>query len=96
MDFPGCHSASTRVQFSDVFKDLMPLQDYDEENDTIESECSWWKRLLKIGVYTGFVQERIVQAQFFKVRNAQFCYLANLVAGSDENQQIHESKSLSH
>ena len=31
-----------------------------------DENCSWWKRLLKLGVYSPFVRSQVVQAQYFK------------------------------
>ena len=37
-----------------------------------DENCSWWKRLLKLGVYSPFVRSEVVQAQYFKdPRNLQ-------------------------
>ncbi|NDD92014.1 hypothetical protein EBZ37_08020 [bacterium] len=30
------------------------------------SNCAWWKRFLKMGVYSPFVRSQVVQAQYFK------------------------------
>lgn len=34
-----------------------------------DENCSWWKRLLKLGVYSPFVRSQVVQAQHFKDPN---------------------------
>lgn len=31
-----------------------------------DENCSWWKRLLKLGVYSPVVRSQVVQAQYFK------------------------------
>lgn len=31
-----------------------------------DENCSWWKRLLKLGVYSPIVRSEVVQAQYFK------------------------------
>ena len=31
-----------------------------------DENCGWWKRLLKLGVYSPFVRSQVVQAQYFK------------------------------
>ena len=31
-----------------------------------DHNCSWWKRLLKLGVYSPLVRSQVVQAQYFK------------------------------
>ena len=44
-----------------------------------DGQCSWWKRLLKLGVYSPFVRSEVVQAQYFKDPR-------NLEAYFDNNQ----------
>jgi palmitoyl-protein thioesterase len=44
-----------------------------------DGNCSWWKRLLKLGVYSPFVRSEVVQAQYFKDPR-------NLEAYFDNNQ----------
>lgn len=31
-----------------------------------DSDCSWWKQLVALGVYAPFVRTRVVQAQYFR------------------------------
>lgn len=44
-----------------------------------DENCTWWKRLLKLGVYSPFVRSEVVQAQYFKDPQ-------NLQAYFDHNQ----------
>ena len=46
------------------------------KNDA-EGNCSWWKRLLKLGVYSPFVRSQVVQAQYFKDPNNLEAYFEN-------------------
>lgn len=39
-----------------------------------DENCSWWKRLLKLGVYSPFVRSQVVQAQYFKDPNNLSAY----------------------
>jgi len=68
MDLPGCQPASSRLGASGELKDLniasWPI--FSEGSEPPNSDCGMWKRLLKMGVYSRFAQEHIVQAQFFK------------------------------
>jgi palmitoyl-protein thioesterase len=47
--------------------------------DGENSDCAWWKRLLKLGVYSPLVRSHVVQAQYFKDP-------ANLMDYYDHNQ----------
>jgi palmitoyl-protein thioesterase len=60
MDLPGCGS-DVPMPDSQVSKALQL-----SEAANGEQECSWWQKMIKKSVYSDIVQNRIVQAQFFK------------------------------
>ncbi|PJF16623.1 hypothetical protein PSACC_03610 [Paramicrosporidium saccamoebae] len=60
MDLPGCGSA-VPVPDAQLAKVLQL-----SESISDGQECSWWQRMFKKSVYSDIVQNRIVQAQFFK------------------------------
>lgn len=73
MSLPGCKetsrlSVSARADESSWF-DRTPFGLFLQlirELVREDSDCSWWKQLLKLGVYSPIVRSKVVQAQYFK------------------------------
>jgi palmitoyl-protein thioesterase len=69
---PGCKESSMRAQSSfnpTSWFDRTPLGAFlllIRELIREDPDCSWWKQLLKMGVYSPLVRSQVVQAQYFK------------------------------
>ncbi len=82
MTLPGCKetsSLSIKTQSSSTsWFERTPfgvLVQFIRELINEDPECSWWKQLLKMGVYSPLVRSQVVQAQYFKDLNQLPDYL---------------------
>lgn len=83
---PGCPNVPTAKESMqhDTSDDLIMIQaDFTRQ----VSDCSWWKKMIKQGVYYDFVQNRVVQAQYFKDPTRFDEYLKKSIFLADINNE---------
>lgn len=90
MGLPGCQNDRSLADEERHAADLELGQAYFPEEASSapsKTECSWWQRLIKRGVYTELAQSRIVQAQYFKDPHKMDEYLSASTFLADINNE---------
>lgn len=62
MDLPGCLPPDEAEQSAMVLAQVQ----FPQEDQPLGNDCGWWQRMVKKSIYADWVQDRIVQAQYFK------------------------------
>lgn len=97
MALPGCKESSSLIHSTSTanrswfdrtpFGALMTLI---RELIQEDPDCSWWKQLLKMGVYSPIVRSQVVQAQYFKDPTKLQDYLEHNQFLVDINNEVGE------
>lgn len=89
-NFPGCPEDIPLLDFSVDKVDLELVQvnfPHLELSQTPFRDCTWWQRMMKRRIYTDFVQNKSVQAQYFKDPLRMEEYLEKSIFLADMNNE---------